>query len=688
MPKDLNTSKSSPITNPFFFFYKNLDGTSTARFVVNADKSTGDNGIVMYYHTSDPQAAVNPGADAPEQLLEFTIRDKEFLTKVSNNGNPIDPSQLITLINYDVSYVDHLLLPVAMEATGVPVPNTTAKQDYGWIGAHQPYLGEGGLQAAIRRFASDTPANGLGTYFQAHGKRLGWPSFFNPNYGPDNPGAGLRIPGGANILFASPLAGIRSSYSKPFGPNNHWMLSSGGEGPIQYSLGGTFKTPNQAVVADVPGVHKILSSLQPGMTVKANGVFAGKIKTVHPMLRTVVLDASPNIPDGTPETFDFSNPASDPYAAKLTNLWYSWATYYQNQFRGVTPEQITANVSSDTDNGKNDYRILTFGQAHPELAVGMQVTGGGITGLTTIVKIATVQGVQTIYLSAPVPGVTGPTQGTFTFSAPQPIAFANETTNIPIDFKPADQAYAKEFAATVYEVMSVFSTAPRKVPALPGSMEVVGNSIGGNVGFLPTAEPTNYVNISADVRDLVKSALRGVPDFTAYPESHWYPPPSKGTGDQTYNVFNLDPYVWFIHRELRLSGYGFSFDDDTADVGANGTSTLSMAVGGLGGLSNKFEWASTAQWGTVRSLATISQGTGDLAGKTIISLQDKTVYNQLSANDPANSVVGAYVTGDGVERGTNLAATAIISQNQFVLSKNAPSTSKPVLLTFTGRLPF
>ena len=686
LPTDPGTSKGSPITNPFFFFYKNLDGTNTARYVVNAAKSSGGNGIVMYYHTDDPQAAVNPGADAPEQLLEFTIRDKPFLTKVSDNGNPIDPSQLITLINYDVSYVDHLLLPIAMEATSVPVPNTTAAANYGWIGAQQSYLGAGGLQAAIANFTSNTPANGLGTYFVQQGKNLGWPTFFNPNYSTANPSVGLRIPGGANILFASPLAGIRSSYSTPYGPNNHWMLSSGGQGPIQYSLGGTFKAPNKAVAAEIPGLNQILGSLQPGMTVTANGVFVGKIQKVNVASRTVTLTQSPNIPDGTPETFVFSNPASDPYATKLTNLWYSWATYYQNQFRNFTPESITANVSSDTDNGNNDYRIITFGLAtHPELAVGMQVTGGGITGPTTIVKIVTVNKLQTIYLSAPVPGVTGPTQATFTFSAPQPIAFANQTTNIPISFKPANQQYAEAFAATVYEVLSVFSTAPRKVPALPGSMEVVGNSIGGNVGFLPTALPINYVNISANVRDLVKSSLRGVPDYTAYSESAWYPPPSVGTGNQTYNVFNLDPYVWFVHSKLGLSGYGFSFDDDTSDVGANGTSTLYVAAGGLTGLPNGFQWAPSAQWGTVQSLAKISQGTGALAGKTIISLLDTTVYNQVGADDPANSVVGAYVSGGGIKPGTNLAKTAIINQNQFVLSTNAPSTTGDVLLTFTGK---
>src|SRR5262249_44188606 len=158
-------------------------------------------------HCGDENAAVNPGADAPEQLIEFTIRDRDFLSKISQKVNPIDPSQLVTLINYDVSYVDHLLLPVAMEATAVPVPNTNEAHDYGWIGAKRDYLGEGSLQAAIREFTSDAPENGLGRYFDGKG----WPTFFNPNYDALDPSVGLRIPGGANILFDSPLAGIRSS---------------------------------------------------------------------------------------------------------------------------------------------------------------------------------------------------------------------------------------------------------------------------------------------------------------------------------------------------------------------------------------------------------------------------------------------------------------------------------------------
>ena len=90
----------------------------------------------MYYHAADE--AVNPGVDAPAQLIEYTIRDLKTMTYINQKfPNSIPSDQVKTLINYDVSYVDHLLLPVAMEAKNVPVPNTSpvAREAYGWIGS-------------------------------------------------------------------------------------------------------------------------------------------------------------------------------------------------------------------------------------------------------------------------------------------------------------------------------------------------------------------------------------------------------------------------------------------------------------------------------------------------------------------------------------------------------------------------
>ena len=72
-------------------------------------------------------------------------------------------------------------------------------------------------------------------------------------------------------------------------------------------------------------------------------------------------------------------PSPDPYASKLTNLWYSWAQYYQDlpQFKDFAPKPLTATVSSDTDNGKSDYRILTFSSSSAR-------TGRGDAGNTCL----------------------------------------------------------------------------------------------------------------------------------------------------------------------------------------------------------------------------------------------------------------------------------------------------------------
>ena len=167
----------------------------------------------------------------------------------------------------------------------------------------------------------------------------------------------------------------------------------------------------------------------------------------------------------------------------------------------------------------------------------MQVypTGMSFPPLITIMKIVTPTngGPTQYYLSRPLPNVKmNGQQVNVTIKAPQPITFATQTTDMHISFADKskdEQQYAAEFAATAYELMSVYSTATIRDAHLPPSMGVVSNILGGNVGFLPSAKPIDYVNISADARDLGKSALRGVPDFLlpkyANPDD-WYPDPA------------------------------------------------------------------------------------------------------------------------------------------------------------------
>ena len=89
------------------------------------------------------------------------------------------------------------------------------------------------------------------------------------------------------------------------------------------------------------------------------------------------------------------------------------------------------------------------------------------------------------------------------------------------------------------------------------------------------------------------------------------------TGVQTeYNVFNLNPYVFFVHKTLGMNGYGFSVDDDTADVGSLGNhlqiafgSTAATAPGTTQKLQNLNYYTGGAPYGTL-------QGSGNVDNTT------------------------------------------------------------------------
>jgi hypothetical protein len=447
----------------------------------------------------------------------------------------------------------------------------------------------------------------------------------------------------------------------------------------------------------------------------ANLIGTINVASIDPEKGTMTVTMDQTIPKSEAGySYAIVAPPTDPYATKLADLWYSWAQYYEDlpQFKNFTTQTLSANVTTDTDNNKNDYRILTFSSPQPQLAVGMQVTNPAKTlqPLITIIKIVTqVNGPTLYYLSRPVPGVTGPTTMNLAFSKPQPIAFSSTpglNTDLinPTGFG-SDAAFAKAFAASVYEMMSAYSTVVNET-GLPNDMNVIYEAIGGNVGHLPTAKPVDYVNISADVHDLGKSVLRGVPNFLAYPDTHtsdsdwkpgdWYPPPSDSTDGTDYNVFNLDPFVWFVHQKLGLSGYGFSFDDDVSDVGAAGASAITVTYAS-GPAANPVEsqWFPSTPWGAVTAMATISSAPDNspYKGKSILTIEpeDTKVFWEVSADDLNNGQVGAYVsTKDSaikIPAKTNLLASLNSNTLQFVLSTAVKPTTKPIAVTFTGYLP-
>src|SRR5262249_8253066 len=143
------------------------------------------------------------------------------------------------------------------------------------------------------------------------------------------------------------------------------------------------------------------------------------------------------------------------------------------------------------------------------------------------------------------------------------------------NFTPTDKEVAgvprvKDFAQYAYQLLSLMSQIPSEDEFAPISAQIMHNVIGGNITKAPLNGDAEH-KIEVAFRDKVKSLLRGVNDFTEQTDQakQWYPDPSLSTAGQTFNAYNLDPFVWFVHKKMGLSGYGFSLDDDAADISGN-----------------------------------------------------------------------------------------------------------------------
>jgi hypothetical protein len=293
----------------------------------------------------------------------------------------------------------------------------------------------------------------------------------------------------------------------------------------------------------------------------------------------------------------------------------------QTQFLGCSGGTGTINSGATIMSVKNGptggptlfgyaQTTLTGGVSLPAETIGVVSTAGFANSGT--LQVVNSNGVlQTItYTSKTQTQFEGCSGGTGTINSGATITPAQMFATSLFNIKPTAQA--TQFAASVYEVMSTEYGALINQPLpnnLPLAMNVVNTAIGGNLTTLPNSNNT----LGAEVRDLIKSILRGVYNFNAVPEStnQWYPNPAKETGGQKFNVYNLDPFVYFVHKTEKLSGYGFSLDDDAADVGSNFVPTsapnnLSMSFDTIKGLPNTNEWFASTPWGTVKAPATIT----------------------------------------------------------------------------------
>jgi hypothetical protein len=675
------------------------------RSIANAEISsdTISNGVVMWYRAGIAQA---PNDDTEDQLAEWTIRDHTYLVNpqiTAKTNGEIPDNELVTLINYDVSNVDNLYLPVSMAANDVwvlpqtagtgPTPNRTGwgpgsvPDVYGWTGATNSI---DFLQTKIKEF---TVGNNqlLGSYFGGNG----WPYYNIPN--PTNdPNPPIKIPSGANVFAQSPIKAVPTSYGDGQWQNAKYMLSSGGTKPISATIGWAGGTPDTTgsftlhLTKSEPDklafIEKgdLVTGVPPNSPPTPNPIQSGTaVDTVDPTTGTVTL-TKPLIGSSATCAFTFSRPVDDYASNVMIRLWYSWAQYYLAHWKDQTPSAPTV-PTSIVGSINATTATLTFNQAHPELVEGMAVTGTGLDdahtevgihqGNAVILEIASDKKSVTLSQVA----TTTVTNGSFTVQPPQALLWTPSAAgdpgyplignNFQFTNEPAwHDPY--QFSQKVYLIMASINQIGQ--PNNDSVSKFMQDIIGANMGYIFTnaAKKTDDAQtVIAVVRDMIKSVLRGVTDFTKYPDvlddhgNHvrWYPNPAEQHGNQLYNVYNLDPFVWFVHVRLGFSGYGFSVDDDTADIGAGGASQLQISVTGTDGLKNTNVWTIQAPYGPVKNVLLPYSGpatstNGDTLYNAIANVSNTTPIRVTSAgqNNLSNgdTVVIDQVGGDTAANGT------------------------------------
>jgi hypothetical protein len=650
----------------------------------------GSKPVVVFYLNKAKPEGVSLGA--PAQLLEQTFRDPYLKHFINDNF------QTYPLINYDVSYVDRLTTPVALEASGVPVVDgVQADPDkpipvyynppeaFGWNAANQKSQDWYPLLQNFVDNAKGTKAY-IGDYFGGKG----WPEFYNSSPNATN----IVIPSAASLFAYSPLTDARSAYDQ-----NYYLLSStsSGAGPVETILS-AFPNDSKTLYINPAEAPSKLAGLKKGMIVTGAGITSPntKVDEVHvtgpdQAKPYVVLNQATGKGGPSGEVLTFKTPLDDYAVTDLTQLWYSWAHYYVTRVFNDYParEKATAVYRPPTPEVPVYNAFTLTSTPDKPLRVGMTVSGPGwIRPGTTILNITDADGTpigttdpknakgDIIYLSLLPTQVPGGGHA-YAFGKPPEIPYTNEVNTYDLKF-PAGDDNAKNFAGSVYAALSAeagVTNPPATV--LPKSADIVSRVI-QFYALLPTDGLPGGKDLTGQVRDVVKSLLRGVWNFIAVPDQNqWYPDPADPTpGVKSFNVYNLDPYVWFIHKVENTAGYAFSVDDDVSNPSAAGPvlaptgefnhlpSDLQVAVGGIAGLINQNEWFPTLRWGEIDTTATISKvgGKGKYKDYYMITLTNPMndprkdphrLTNQIF--NPGGGEIGAYVSNSKyIKRGTTL----------------------------------
>ncbi len=464
-------------SNPFFY------DPAALKYVQPAVKG----GVELLYHAKTP---IQLAADAPAQFIEWGIRD------------PSQPTKEPVSFDYDLSYLDSMYLPMAVEA--VP-PKGHAP--VGYVGTTNTLTN---FSATVRKFADGSLLDG---YFGGQG----WPQYFlsSPS-NPANPNDPLKIPGGNNLFQQSVSA---SSYD-PNAP----MLTSSQQTGVLPGNGGNYAA--NAITNLFFSWAKFYEEHNPGAT---------------PTQNLATLFNEPNV-----QTFAIKT--SGPQDLKRAEafsatVWSVMNAFSQDPLLNLSPRYVsgagTTTAGSETLSGLPASVVA-------QLRVGMPVISGGsdLQPRTVVYQILSPTSIQ---LSIP----ATPSAGSNTYS----FYFTGQASDPPPE------------AATTQLLHSILGDTVSEIPNPP----------------IPPQEIT----------DQVIALMRGVPDISnKYPESEWYPHPGDPTtsGDAKYN---LNPFVWLVHTGTnwppsneRIFAYAYSVDDQYGNVLIPGSSNLLVTVGGPNGLAD------------------------------------------------------------------------------------------------------
>lgn len=373
--------------------------------------------------------------------------------------------------------------------------------------------------------------------------------------------------------------------------------------------------------SDAPPSEKvILASINSGETIL-------RFSDLHPELEEGMVVRGPGLKDLIPTNDNYQSDALIQKVAKdkkSVTLSQKAKTIAKNQeFFFLRPTRITGSIEAKT-------AVMNFQEAHTELVKGMEVQGPGLDEVMTEVGIhqgnALILEIASDYMSVTLSQLPNKSSNNaeFIFLPPQKLKYtpiSSDDSGYPLfgdrlNFENDDKEYLKSrkpycFAQKVYMIMASMNQIG--YANNDNVCKFMQDVVGANMGFIfdqAAKDSADGQMVIAMIRDMIKSVLRGVSDFTKFPDLldekghhlQWYPDPAEEHGGQPFNVFNLDPFVWFVHEILGFSGYGFSVDDDTANVGAGGATQLQITVGGPKGLKNTDIWTVQAPYGPVENV--------------------------------------------------------------------------------------